>query len=157
MKIKLNHLLFALLSIASFFVFISCSNEPEPINYGEDHCSYCEMKIMDKKFGSELVSKKGKVFKFDSVECLAAFVNEGENVKSDNISSLWVTDYLNPENFLLAENSIYYVGKNIKSPMGLYISAFQTEKNLLSVTSTDEGKILNWSSIKEYVKQEWEQ
>lgn len=154
---KLYYLIFTLLSISSFFIIVSCSGEPEPINYGEDHCSYCEMKIMDKKFGSELVSKKGKIYKFDSVECLAAFVNEGETVKSDNISSMWVTDYLNPENFLTAENSVYYVGKNIKSPMGLYISAFQTEEKLLSVTNTDEGKKLNWSNIKEYVKEEWEQ
>ena len=55
-------------------IFISaCTVEPQPIQYGRDNCAFCKMTIVDGRYGSELVSSKGKVFKFDAVECLINF------------------------------------------------------------------------------------
>ena len=53
---------------------ISCSVEPKPVPYGEANCTHCNMTISDNRYGAELVTDKGKVFYFDAVECLAAYV-----------------------------------------------------------------------------------
>ena len=42
-----------------------CSKGPKPIDYGNDGCHFCKMTIVDKIHGSELITEKGKVFKFD--------------------------------------------------------------------------------------------
>ena len=53
----------------------SCNTEPQKINYGKDLCEHCKMTIMDKKFGAELITKKGKTMKFDSGECTCYFTS----------------------------------------------------------------------------------
>ncbi|MGB5288980.1 MAG: hypothetical protein WBN42_10875, partial [Ignavibacteriaceae bacterium] len=50
------------------FLLASCGSKPEPINYGKDECEFCRMQISDNRYGAELVTDKGKVYKFDSIE-----------------------------------------------------------------------------------------
>ena len=72
----------------------ACSNQkPRAINIGEDNCAYCKMGITDNRFSSELITSKGKVYKFDAVECLAAFYNNADPTVKDN-AKLWVHDFL---------------------------------------------------------------
>jgi len=61
---------------ASIFLLLSCSTGSQPINYGKDNCDFCKMTIMDQKFGTEIVTKKGKIYKFDSDECMRNFYNK---------------------------------------------------------------------------------
>jgi copper chaperone NosL len=77
-------------------LFISCSKVPEKINYGEDHCMNCEMTIMDKRYGAEIVTVKGKVYKFDSVECLVEFLKQGK-VSTENVNLVLVTPFNHSE------------------------------------------------------------
>ena len=55
----------------------ACSNGPRDINYGKDNCKFCEMKIMDDRFGSESVTENGKIYTFDSGECLLNYLKKG--------------------------------------------------------------------------------
>ena len=55
---------------------ISCKVEPEAIEYGKDQCSFCEMNIVDKTHAAQYVTKKGKQFKFDAIECMVNDLNE---------------------------------------------------------------------------------
>ena len=55
----------------------SCSTEPEQLQYGTDACHFCKMTLMDKKFGAELVTTKGKVYKFDDLSCFINYYNSG--------------------------------------------------------------------------------
>ena len=50
-------------TLLAFFVLTGCNPKPEKIAIGKDACAECKMTIMDPKFGGEIVSKKGKVFK----------------------------------------------------------------------------------------------
>ena len=80
-RTKMTKIISGLLSIVSFLFLISCSTEPEPLVYGTDICHNCKMTLMDNKFGAELVTKKGKVYKFDDMNCFLNFYNSGyENV-----------------------------------------------------------------------------
>lgn len=56
------------------FVLTSCSNKIQDINYGSDSCDFCSMGIVDQGHASQLVTTKGKNFKFDAIECMTHFI-----------------------------------------------------------------------------------
>ena len=73
MKISLKITLSGIL--LSFFM-VSCKIEPQPIEYGKDQCNFCVMNIVDQNHSAQYVTKKGKQFKFDAIECMVNEVNE---------------------------------------------------------------------------------
>src|SRR5690606_37339040 len=69
-----------LLSISALMIS-SCTPKPEPIEYGSDICHFCKMTIVDQQHAAELVSTKGKVFKFDAIECMLNFEKESTDTE----------------------------------------------------------------------------
>ena len=43
---------------------VSCDVKPQAIAYGEDACHFCRMTIVDRQHSAELVTVKGKVYKY---------------------------------------------------------------------------------------------
>lgn len=134
------------------FAAVSCQSNPEPIAYGEDSCDNCKMTISDPKYGAELISNKGKVFKFDSIECLAAY---SMIINQRTIASMWVTDFSNKENFINTTDALFLKSENLRSPMGLNLSAYRNLESLSKVKNEFGGVNLKWEEILNYVKSEW--
>jgi copper chaperone NosL len=129
-----------------------CEPKPQPIEYGSDGCAYCRMMISDAEFGSQVLNNQGRSFKFDSVECMAAYdiTEEGEN-----IHSRWVPDFLNRENWLEADKAYYLHSETLRSPMGLFLSAYSTLEDAERMRDEYGGRIIGYDEVKEIVKQEW--
>jgi len=127
-------------------VFWGCSIEPEPLIYGKDQCHSCKMTLMDKKFGAELVTTKGKVYKFDDINCLFNFYNEGSVNKEDFRLKL-VVDFSRPEKLIDAEKAVYLKSGEIKSPMASQVAAFETTQTNLAAewnaTEYEWGELQN--------------
>ena len=141
----MKKIIFILYSI-SLFIFISCSLEPEKINYGSDACHFCQMTIVDQQHASQYVTSKGKQFKFDAIECM---LNEFSEKTTDDVSVILVADYGNPGNMTEAINATYLISQEIKSPMGAFLSAFSNQKKAEELLISDDDKIYTWSSIKD--------
>ena len=58
----------------------SCQVKERPIAYGQDECEYCKMMVMDHRYGSEMVTDKGKVYTFDAAECLIDYLQYNEEM-----------------------------------------------------------------------------
>lgn len=127
-------------------LFAGCSREPQPIHYGHDQCSYCKMTITDTRYGSELITGKGKIYKFDSAECLVDFVASGE-VEEKNIYKLLITDFVTPENFTDAKTALYLISQNLPSPMGANLTGFQNRSDAEKFREEFDGKILSWEEV----------
>ncbi len=97
----------------AFFGFVSCSTEPEPLAYGTDICHFCKMTLMDNKFGAELVTQNGKIYKFDDMNCFLNFYNSGYEPIEDFKHKL-VVDYSNPGKLIDATTGFYQVSGNTK-------------------------------------------
>ncbi len=136
---------------ALVFVVTACEPKPEPIRYGEDNGAYCMMTITDRRFGAELVTKKGKVYKFDSIECLAGFLLDGQ-VSPEEVHSLWVTDFARPGTLIRAEDALYLHGENVRSPMGMNLAAFADRAGLDAVRERTGGEVLGWDEVLDLVK-----
>src|SRR5688572_30206367 len=107
----------------------SCIVESEPIDYGRDACHSCKMTLMDKKFGAELVSQKGKVYKFDDINCMLTFYHSSEDPSREFKYKL-VVDFTQPEKLIEAADAFYLKSPQIKSPMASQIAAFENEKSM---------------------------
>ena len=81
------------------------------------------MTVTDPRFGAELVTDKGRVYVFDDIDCLAAFVGAG-SVPEGRIHSLWVNDFNDPERRLDATTALFWRNPKLRSPMASGIVAF---------------------------------
>lgn len=115
-------------SLLILLVAAGCSTTaPQDINYGKDVCEHCKMVIADEKYGAELITKKGKVYKFDSAECLIDLVTE-EGQKIDTVGAqLFVVNFAKPATFINGRTAFYLKDKEYQSPMGGNIAPFDNE------------------------------
>ncbi len=141
---------FLAMLILSCIIIISCDIKPEPIQYGHDECSYCKMTIVDKAHAAQLVTKKGKQYKFDAIECLVWNINEVPELASNSI--MLVADYQSPGNMLPAEKAVYIISTGIKSPMGANLSAVVNEQKVDSLIQNYGGDRYNWDQLLEELK-----
>ena len=136
----------------TYFLFIpvililSCSVKPEPLVMGKDACHTCKMTLVDNKFGAEIVTKKGKVYKFDDVNCMINFSNTGYEPE-ENIAFWLVEDYANPGKLLNAKQLFYSKSDKIKSPMNGNVSAFEKKEDLEKYNAEWNGVILTWGEL----------
>lgn len=137
-------------------LFLSCCTpSPEPINYGHDDCEYCKMTIMDPKFGAEVVTQKGKVYKFDAIECMMDYMYDDDFTK-DNIALYLINTFNNPGELFDATVASYLISDNLPSPMGAFLSGYQDEKSAEDMLSEKSGKIYDWHSLNELFKKRFE-
>lgn len=129
--------------VAIIAIFTACNQSTEPIEYGKDNCHFCQMRIMDPKFGAEAVTQKGRTYKFDSAECLLHYLKE----TNEEHGHIVVTDYTAPKTFINASSSWFLVSQNMPSPMGGYLNAFADEATARSFQEKEGGKMYNWEEI----------
>lgn len=102
----------------------SCSGGYEPIHYGEDACAHCRMTIVDKRFAAEMVTAKGRAYKFDDVLCLKQYL---ATVPQEQNYLLFVNSFLHPDDAPLDAQKIFYLKHDFfKSPMNGNYGAFKT-------------------------------
>ena len=125
---------------------ISCSIKQKEINYGSDNCHYCKMLIVDKQHATEIVTQKGKIYTYDSIECM---LNEMSREDAQQ-HKLYLTNVFNtPSKLYNAEECSFLISESLPSPMGEYLTAFNTKKLALETKTDIGGKIYNWNEIKE--------
>ena len=117
-----------------------------PIEYGVDDCDYCKMIIMDQRYGSELVTDKGKVYTFDAAECLIEYLQYNTDI-ADAAMFLLVTPYTDPNHLIDARTAVYLVSKQMPSPMGAYLTAFADRKVAEEFQSAKGGVLYTWEEL----------
>jgi copper chaperone NosL len=122
----------------------SCSIAPEPINYGQDGCHYCKMTIVDKVHAAEIVTTKGKVYKFDATECMINFMDEFE---TSNIELFLSNNYSTPEELIDSKEATFLISENVPSPMGAFLSAFKNKEDAVKLKDEKGGEIYTWEEL----------
>lgn len=125
-------------------ILSSCNTEPEAIKFGKSSCDYCMMTIMDRKFGAELITVKGRRMKFDSGECMLRYIKSHSNLKTEKT---FMINYSNPEELINAETAVYLHGGNVKSPMGGNLASFKTKEDAEKLQKDLGGDELSWTDI----------
>ncbi|GLR17605.1 nitrous oxide reductase accessory protein NosL [Portibacter lacus] len=125
-------------------LFAACNVEPVAIEYNHDECAYCKMKISDVRFGAEMVTKKGKIFKFDSAECLIRSYNENSDQQYAHVI---VSDYSRPHTLIDALPASFLISDQIPSPMGGNLSAYEDADNANKILKQKGGELFTFDQI----------
>ncbi len=136
-----------LIVLMAAFNFSACSSGPEPIRYGQDNCHACKMTLTDRRFGCEIVTEKGKVFKFDDLNCLVGHIKEGGIAEKD-IAQIVAVDFNKAGQFVDVNQAFFLQSEALKSPMRADVACFSVQNDLENVKhKIGSGKNLNWSDV----------
>ena len=122
-------------------LFVACSNEPQPIDYGKDNCDFCEMTIVSKAYAAQAVSEKGKQYKYDAIECMVNHQLQHNYEMPVNL----VANFEQPGTMVNVNEANFVINDSIKSPMGGNLAAFKQES---AVVNTESGDIFNWQELR---------
>lgn len=124
----------------------SCNTKPTPLKLGVDNCFLCKMNITDSKFGAELITQKGKVYKFDDMFCIIEFVKT-ETVEQQSIDGIYFVDFANNQQFVKANNAHLFKSDALRSPMNGNIAAFADQTSMQQMMQKYNGTKVNWSEL----------
>jgi len=136
----------SLLLIAISWWLAGCSSEPEPLEFGIDACYTCKMTLVDRRFGAELVTKKGKVYKFDDMNCMLGFYHSGWEEPGDFVHRLAV-DFETQGSLLGVEEAFYIKAESIRSPMASQIAAFESYERAMAYKRANGGIFMAWGEV----------
>jgi copper chaperone NosL len=129
-----------------FFVTTSCNTGPVPIVTGKDQCDFCKMTVSDDRFGAEIVTKKGKVFKFDDAHCIFSFL-EKDGFDKNSVKDIYFKDFSNGHSLIKANEAFFLKSDQLRSPMAGNIAAFSNEDSLEKVKAEFAGTTVTWSEL----------
>jgi copper chaperone NosL len=126
-----------------FGSMMGCTAKPQSIHVGVDSCDHCRMNITDEKYAAEVLTKKGRVFKFDSVPCLKSFVSRN----GSQVDRILVADFLNHGVLVDVSQVEFLSSSKLAGPMGSSLVASSNRKGLEELRHKLSGEILNWDKI----------
>jgi len=134
------------LAILVLCLLFGCMIAPQPISFGKDNCEFCRMTIIDHKFGAELVTKKGKIYKFDSIECMENYLKQ-EHLDESAMVHVLVVDYLSDGNLINANSASFLKSEKLQSPMGAGLSAYVGKNEGEPMQQEYGGTWLTWNQL----------
>lgn len=130
------------------FGLMSCNSGPQPIKLGQDACSFCKMSIADNRFGAEIITNKGKVFKFDDMHCILGFM-KANTINNNDIKETYFVNFDEPHNFIAAPKAFLLKSSELHSPMGGNIASFDDENKMKDAMQKLKGdkSIVTWDEL----------
>lgn len=126
----------------------SCNSGPQPIDLGKDNCHYCKMTIVDRHFGAEVVTSKGKIFKFDDIHCLVSSLRSDIPAKKE-VGNIYFVDYTGGP-WITAQSCQLLHSDSLHSPMNGNIAAFPTVAARDAYLKKLTGQCPTWKEISPY-------
>jgi copper chaperone NosL len=143
--ISLPHKLPAVAVVILLF-FNSCSTAPQQIHFGSDACYICKMTMTDKRFGGEVVTKKGKIYLFDDIHCITSFLQTGAISKKE-LAEVYFVDFASGGQLLKAGESLLLKSSDIHAPMGGNLAAFHSKDSIEKFRQLLNGVNTTWNEI----------
>ncbi len=122
-----------------------CRADTRDLIAGEDTCRYCRMTIDDPRFGALVLTARGRLETFDSIECLASFVQALPGGESPR--GIWVADFEHPKRWVAVAQARFLHQSHVRSPMGRELVAFATNRPAESLVAQYGGKVLTWTEV----------
>lgn len=141
----------ATLFVMICLLMLGCSAKPEPLAFGIDACYTCKMTLVDTKFGAELVTTKGKIYKFDDLNCMLDFYHSGYEETTD-FKFIQVVDFSAPEKLIDAQHAWYLKSASLRTPMASEVAAFETEESTQPFKKNWNGVLMSWGEVQTQFK-----
>lgn len=106
---------------------------------------------MDNKFGAEIVTNKGKVYKFDAAECMFRHVKQGK-INDADVKEYLVVDAAKTIQLVDAKQAYYLISEKFPSPMGANLSSFSNKNDAETFHKQYNGEMKDWNGMLEKFK-----
>jgi copper chaperone NosL len=136
----------SVLPLILLLLISSCNTGPQPIITGKDICDFCKMPVSDNRFGAEIVTKKGKVFKFDDAHCIYSFMNSSA-FKQEKEYSVYFVDFAGNHSLIPAATALFVKSDALRSPMNGDIAAFSNADSMQFARNKYSGSTLSWNQM----------
>lgn len=124
--------------IMAMVALSACSaSGPEPIVVNKDVCFHCKMNISDVRFGAELITTKGRIYKFDDVVCMKGFAS---HMAASEVKATYLCEYTQPGHLVNTDSLFFIKGDMIASPMRGNVAAF-TDRTVM------QGYLETWKAM----------
>lgn len=127
-------------------LFSSCNSGPEALKYGTDNCYSCKMTISDSRFGAEIVTKKGRVYKFDDSYCMLGYLKT-KDLASAEIKNIYITNFTGNHQLIDVDEAVMLQSDQLRGPMGGNIAAADQIDSINKMKDKFPGNHLLWSEI----------
>lgn len=136
-----------ILSCSILLLFASCESGFEPINYGGESCANCKMTIVDYRFAAEMVTEKGRVYKFDDITCMRLFSGYHEDLGKN--AQFFVAGFTGKKDeFMDATKAVYLHNDFFTSPMSGNYAAFLSNDDAGHLKDSLGSEPISWVNIK---------
>ena len=146
-KLKKNSVT-TMIALITLLSLSSCSKGPEKIIPGRDNCSFCKMTISDNRYGAEIVTTKGKLYKFDDSHCLLSFI-QFKSVAAEDINAVYFTDFSGDHSLVNADKAFFLKSDTFHGPMNGDIAAFSMEDSMKNISRQNKGEVLTWKQLQQ--------
>ncbi len=121
--------------LSAMFLFSCTEKGPKEIAIGKDQCDNCKMTITEAKYATQLITEKGKTYKFDDIRCMDDYASSNPDQSSG--STTYVVDFPTGD-FIKTQNASLIKGGSIKSPMGGNTQAY-SDKSAANEAAEQSG------------------
>ena len=134
------------IAMISLMLLNSCTAGPEALKIGKDNCSFCKMIVSDNRYGAEIITRKGKVYKFDDGHCLLSFI-QSKAVEKKEMSNVYFTDFTGNHTLIKADDAFLFQSESFSGPMNGNIAAFSNEDSMKKIAQQHKGVIVTWKQL----------
>ncbi len=135
-----------LLLLSASWLLGGCNSGPQPVVAGKDNCYLCKMTVTDIRYAAELITEKGKVYKFDDVYCLQSFIKS--NVLDDiKVRAVYLADFSGDHKLVKAEDCFILQGGEIRGPMNGHVIAFRNKDSMKYMEARYKASQINWEQV----------
>ena len=135
-----------LLLVMASLLMNGCESGPEPIVAGKDNCYLCKMGITDTRYAAEVLTKKGKLYKFDDIDCLLSFVHSAM-IDKQQVKEIYLVDFAGDHELVKASACFLLRDGKIHSPMNGNVIAFKNKDSLEFYMPRLKGERTNWEQL----------
>lgn len=136
----------AVSSAILLFSITACNTGPERIVTGKDHCDFCKMTMTDNRYGAEIITKKGKVYKFDDAHCILSYL-KAEGFDKNSVKDIYFTDFSGDHSLIKVKEAFFLSSDKLQSPMGGNVAAFSKSDSLEKAKSEFGGTTVPWNVL----------
>jgi len=125
------------------------------IDYGTDICSYTNDVIETVRYGGKITMEDGSEHKFMSVECVAAFYLEMDNM--EEVERIEIVDFAHGQQYLPVDKLTYLESRLRPSPNGMSLTAIDNSNEKMKdyIYDAYPGEFHTWDEVLELVGEKW--
>ena len=133
---------------ALFVLLLLACGTPGPValRWNEESCHHCHMTLADRRFGAEVVTKRGRSLSFDDAGC-AAIDLATDATPAAEVSSVWVIDYTHPGILIAADSALFVRSSAFHTPMGSGVVATPSSAAATALVRETGGVVLTWDQV----------